>query len=82
MISIRIVGAQIVLDQRSTNPLVYLDHAPLMEVAEHHRDEFVTVLRRRNGTLALTWLHLLEFSKVVSDATTSEAEWLLLPLCP
>lgn len=60
-----------VLMQNVTSPSVYLDLWALMDFAEDDalRDRLVAVLRRRGGTLAVSWVLLLEFSKVARDDT-------------
>jgi hypothetical protein len=77
VITFRLEGKRLIVDQHSTSPFVYLDHAPLMEVAERHAERFASALQSRGGTLAFTWLHLVEASKV-SDQTANLVEELLL----
>lgn len=59
------------LKQTVTAPSVYLDLCWLMDFAEDEglRSRFVEMMKRRGGTLAVSWVLLLEFSKVASEAT-------------
>ena len=59
------------LKQAVTAPSVFLDLWALMDFAEDDvlRDRFVGMLKRRGGTLAVSWVLLMEFSKVASDDT-------------
>lgn len=63
-----------VLTQSVTSPAVYLDHCAVMEIAEHDRERFTKALLGRNGTLLLSWFHLLEFSRVKSPGTADAVE--------
>jgi hypothetical protein len=70
------------LDHYCRQPNVYLDMAPLMAIAEHHAERFQRALESTGGTLALSWVHLLEFSKVGDDGTVSPVVSLLLKVWP
>lgn len=78
---IREPSGRLRFDHYSPSPLVYLDHGPFMEVAGRHADEFVSALTRRNGTLALSWLHFLERGNV-DEKTTAPIDALVLRLWP
>lgn len=67
------------LTQRMTSPAVYLDMWALMEIAGDKRlaERFNKALLRRDGTLLLSWFHLLEFNKPKSPNTATDAEQFL-----
>ncbi len=67
--------------QFATEPLVYLDHAPLMEIAAHHAPEFQKAITGSGGTLGLSLLNFAELSRV-SDSTAAEVDALLRMIAP
>jgi hypothetical protein len=64
------------LTQRMTSPSVYLDLWALMDFAHDPavRERFTNALRRRDGTLLLSWFHLLDINPVKSPETAREVE--------
>jgi hypothetical protein len=57
-------GGRAQIEQVSLNPLVYLDHAPLMEVAQAQARRFASALIGAGGTLGLSFVNLIEISNV------------------
>lgn len=55
--------------QQMTSPCVYLDNCALTDIAENLglRRRFQEVLTRRAGTLAISWLNLLELSGITES---------------
>ncbi len=64
------------LRQRDLSPTVYFDHWALRKFSEDPvlTARFAAALGRRNGTLALSWLNLAEFTKVTDAAQARSAE--------
>ena len=62
-------------------PMAYLDHWALMEVAEGYAPQFRAALKRRRGTLALSWVNFLELS-AVSERTAEPVKALLRDVFP
>lgn len=62
--------------QSDASPTVYLDHWALGEISEdkHLTDRFVAALEARQGTLAFSWVNLVEFSKVKSEGRARKTE--------
>lgn len=54
------------VDQWCETPTVYLDHWAIRKLSENklQSSRFVTAVRAKNGTVALSWLNLVEFSRV------------------
>jgi hypothetical protein len=69
-------GGEPAATQSMTSPAVYLDQWALMMFAESPGmgSRFSEVLLRREGTLLLSWTHLLEFIKIESPARMSAVE--------
>ncbi len=67
------------VEQWATPPIVYLDHWALRKVSEDDKlaARFASGLQVRNGTLALSWLNLVEFAKVTSAEQAHKAETFL-----
>ncbi|MGH9443943.1 MAG: hypothetical protein ACRD16_16885 [Thermoanaerobaculia bacterium] len=67
------------LVQSAPSPTVYLDQWALMDFARDDscRNRFTKALLRRNGTLYLSWVHLLEFMKTTSQDTADDVEGFL-----
>ena len=63
-----------VLTQEVRSPSVYLDHWAAMNLAEKETERFTRILLRRGGTVLISWMHLLEFSKVKSPSTAQAVE--------
>lgn len=72
---------KLLLDHYAESPVVYLDHGPLMEIAANHADAFVDALISRNGTLAFSWVNLVERARVADD-TAAVIDRLLRRLWP
>lgn len=69
-------GGDLQLSQNDVPPTVYLDHWAMRMFSEDPRlgDRLKGALESRGGTLALSWLNLIEFSKVASHAQARRAE--------
>jgi hypothetical protein len=70
--------------QQQLAPAVYLDHWALMDISnnEAYADRFVSAIATHGGTLALSWLNLVEFSGVSDPSNAGAAERLLERLMP
>jgi len=57
---------ELMVSQRDMSPTVYLDHWALRQFSENQKlaDRLTEGLDHRNGTLALSWLNLVEFTKM------------------
>lgn len=75
-------SSRLVAIQDAQRPRVYLDMAPLMDIAADAgmRSRFVRALRRREGTLLLSFIHLVEMTKVAGETTVRSVEGLLVDL--
>ena len=62
--------------QKNQCPSVYLDHCALRKISQDNclATRFTTILKRRDGTLALSYLNLLEFYKVTDQQQIQYAE--------
>lgn len=62
--------------QRDVSPTVYLDHWALRKFSESQElaARLTAALKLRNGTLALSWLNLVEFTKVTMEEQARKAE--------
>jgi len=65
--------------QGATSPAVYLDHWALRLISEDDAfsARFVTGLEARDGTLALSWVNLVEFARVTAPEQIRRAEELV-----
>jgi hypothetical protein len=65
--------------QWAVSPTVYLDHWALRKFSENQTlaDRLTEALTSRNGTLALSWLNLAEFTKVTTEEQARKAESLI-----
>ena len=70
--------------QVPVSPVVYLDHWALGDISENQTltDHLTAALKSRNGTLALSWLQLREFSKMTNEAQARDAENLIKDILP
>lgn len=70
---------QVFVEQTMRPPVVYLDHCALMDIADTQElaDALVAAIAKREGTLALSWVNLAEFSKVSNAANAANVESLL-----
>lgn len=68
-------GVPIVI-QQDLSPTVYLDHWALRKFSQDPvlSQRFMRALEKREGTLALSWLNLAEFSKVTDHSQGKMAE--------
>jgi hypothetical protein len=66
------------------SPSVYLDHWAWRRIAGNQdwASRFVAALKARHGTLTLSWVNLVEYSKVTSDEQAHQAESLLEACMP
>jgi hypothetical protein len=64
---------------KSPSPTVYLDHWALRQFSEHKEltDRLTTGVTSRNGTLAISWINLAEFTKVTVEEQARKAESLI-----
>lgn len=72
------------VDQCCVPPTVYLDHWAWRRISESEllTEQFSSSLKSRGGTLALTWLNLIEFSKVTDNNQAFKADALLDKILP
>jgi hypothetical protein len=70
---------ELVVRQRDMSPTVYLDHWALRQFSENQKlaDRLTEGLNRRNGTLALSWLNVGEFTKMTMKEQARRAENLI-----
>jgi hypothetical protein len=80
--TIQEVGVKV--DEWCVPPTVYLDHWAWRKISdsEHLAARFSKALTSRCGTLTLSWLNLIEFSKVSDPLQTRRADALLDALLP
>ncbi|ESS69201.1 hypothetical protein MGMO_138c00390 [Methyloglobulus morosus KoM1] len=72
------------LEQVEKMPTVYLDHWALRHISttEEIRTQFIKRMFDSGGTLMLSWLNLVEFTKVTDRSQTKAAEQLVDELLP
>jgi hypothetical protein len=77
-------NGQLRVEQWTVPPAVYFDHWALRDISEDTslRTRFTRALLSRNGTLMLSWLNLIEFTKVTDLSQGRVAEELLEELLP
>lgn len=75
---------QLRVEQRTVAPAIYLDHWALRDISEDTalRLRFTQALVRLGGTLMLSWLNLVEFTKVTDPTQSRAAEALVEDLLP
>jgi hypothetical protein len=75
---------QLRVEQWTVAPAVYFDHWALRDISEDStlRHRFMEALLRRGGTLMLSWLNLVEFTKVTDASQARAAEALVEDLLP
>ncbi len=78
VIDISIEDDVIKVGQRVTPPSVYLDHWALLDFSEDEKlgTRLTEAIEARNGTLTLSWLNLLEYSKITDELQARKAEGL------
>jgi hypothetical protein len=56
----------LVMHQTPSDPNIYLDHWAIRKISEDavRRKTFVTRVKRCGGSVALSWLNFLEFTRV------------------
>src|SRR5687768_594505 len=76
MVRVEDTAAGTALIQRDEPPSVYLDHWALrkLSVAPTLRKRFITALKKLEGTLAISWLNLAEYSGVTDKPQSRAAE--------
>ncbi len=64
---------------RDASPTVYLDHWAVRKIAASHElvGRFTGALKSRDGTLAISWVNLVEYTKVTLEKTAHEAKCFL-----
>lgn len=74
----------LMVGQQLISPSVYLDHWAIRHVSENGelRNRLVTALMKREGTLAISWISLAEFSRVDSESERRSAEALVEEVLP
>ena len=72
------------LGQGDISPTIYLDHWALRMFSESQAlsDRLTAALKQENGTLALSWLNLAEFTRVTDKEQASKAGTLLEKILP
>jgi hypothetical protein len=72
------------IGQRDISPIVYLDHWAFRLFSESQAlsDRLTAALKQNNGTLALSWLNLAEFTKVTVEEQARKAETLIEKILP
>jgi hypothetical protein len=65
--------------QHLTSPAVYLDHWAVRKLSEDRgkAGRFAAALETHGGTLAISWVNLLEFSKLTDTEQARKAEGLI-----
>jgi hypothetical protein len=77
MISLTInKNGELLVVQQASLPTVYLDHWALRKISENPSlaNRLTVALESRKGTLALSWLNLVEFTKVTEEEQARKAE--------
>lgn len=75
---------QLVLNQQANLPMVYLDHWALRKVSESQElaETFIHAFKTANATLAVSWVNIVEFSKLASPNAHRDAETFVGRLLP
>jgi hypothetical protein len=70
---------EVVIDHRPESPMVYLDHWALRRFSEDKvlRDRLVAAIDDTCGTLAVSWINVMEFSRVTDPDQAKVAEFLV-----
>ncbi|MGZ8901170.1 MAG: hypothetical protein ACXW3Z_13845, partial [Limisphaerales bacterium] len=76
MIHFAAVAEGLKVTQSITAPSVYLDHWALRTISESDSlaERLSEALRQRGGTLVLSWLNVVEFSKVADESQRRKAD--------
>jgi len=77
-------GGNLEVFHRDLPPTVFLDHWAWRKISESESStkRFSSALKSRKGTLVLSWLNLIEFSKVTDEQQTCKADALLNEIMP
>jgi len=77
-------NGEIQIVQKMEAPAVYLDHWAAMDIAENQEsaDRFKEIILRRQGTLMLSWINLLEFSEIKKKRQIEQVETFLESISP
>lgn len=80
--AVRAVGLEATV--RCAYPTVYLDHWAWLELSSHPplATRFVDAIKKRNGTVAISWLNLVEFCRMKDTRHGPEADHLLDSILP
>lgn len=72
------------VDQWCEAPTIYLDHWAIRKLSENEvlGSRFLNAVRARNGTVALSWLNLVEFSRVSDNGQVRAAGEMVHNLFP
>ena len=72
------------INQWCAAPTIYLDHWAWRKISECETltNRFSHALKSRNGTLAFSWLNIIEFSKVTDEGQAHKANVLLDSIWP
>ena len=72
------------INQWCAPPTVYLDHWAWIKISKNEilAERFSRALKARNGTLAFSWLNIIEFSKVANEEHARKANELLDAIWP
>lgn len=83
ILSVDSSGAPLI-KQKNIPPTVYFDHWALMELSKNQEliQRFLKSLKNRNGTLALSWLNLLEYSKIKDKNQITDFETFMDQISP
>jgi hypothetical protein len=77
-------GRSLKMEQWCAGPTIYFDHWAWRKISESSllANRFSNALNAREGTLTLSWLNLVEFSKVTDRRQTVKADALLDQILP
>src|SRR3954447_10783097 len=84
MIAFKAVANVLQVAQEISSPSVYLDHWALREISESSTlaSRFTNAIHIRKGTLVLSWLNVVEFSRVSDQTQRSQADDMINRLGP
>jgi hypothetical protein len=76
MLDITMENDTVTVGQHLTHPSVYLDHWALLDFLKNEElcTRLTNAIHDRNGTLTLSWLNLLEFSRLIDADQARKAE--------
>ncbi len=78
------INGELTITQENFSPCVYLDHWALRNLSQDRAssDRFTNGLKNRGGTLALSWLNLVEFTAVTDNRQIDMADRLVEQVAP